>query len=115
MPNVTAMYLYGNNFTGKLILPESFYEKMGRRFGAWDNPNLCYSLNMSSTSHVPFGVEQCQDRVDHYGTAVKSSKLEGTVKEVPRLVVSGEYTRNGLSHVYLVIMLMLLLFLDFAI
>ncbi|KAK1389910.1 Piriformospora indica-insensitive protein 2 [Heracleum sosnowskyi] len=116
MPNVTAMYLNGNNFTGKLILPESFYGKMGRRFGAWDNPNLCYSMNLSSTRHVPFGVKQCQDRVNLYGTEVDiSSKLEGNVNEVPSLVASGEYTRNGISYVYLVNMMMLLCFLDFAI
>ncbi|KAL8121055.1 uncharacterized protein LOC141661683 [Apium graveolens] len=116
MPNVTAMYLNGNSFTGKLKLPESFYGKMGRRFGAWDNSNLCYAFNLSSTSHVPFGVEQCQDKVNHYGTEVDaSSKLGKNVNEVPSLVASGKYSRNGISHVYLLTIMVLLLFLDFSV
>ncbi|WOH07751.1 hypothetical protein DCAR_0727184 [Daucus carota subsp. sativus] len=112
MPNITAMYLNGNNFTGKLMLAESFYAKLGRRFGAWDNPNLCYTFNFSSTSHVPFGVKQCQGLVNLYATkAGTSSKLEGNVNEVPLSVASGEHRRNEISYAYVVNMMLLLLFM----
>ncbi|KAI3452976.1 hypothetical protein Pfo_009639 [Paulownia fortunei] len=60
LPNVGALYLHGNNLTGELKFSEWFYGKMGRRFGAWDNPNLCYPIGLMPTSYVPFGVKQCQ-------------------------------------------------------
>ncbi|XP_062111222.1 piriformospora indica-insensitive protein 2-like [Humulus lupulus] len=64
LPCVGALYLNGNNLTGELKFSELFYGKMGRRFGAWDNPNLCYSIGLSPPiSHVPFGVKPCHQRV----------------------------------------------------
>lgn len=60
MPNVTAMYINGNNFRGQLKFSEAFYGKMGRRFGAWNNPNLCYTVGLSSTGQVPSGLAPCQ-------------------------------------------------------
>ncbi|KAG6673655.1 hypothetical protein I3842_15G001900 [Carya illinoinensis] len=45
--------LSDNNLTG-------FYGKMGRRFGAWSNPNLCYQVGLKSARHVPYGVKPCQ-------------------------------------------------------
>ncbi|KAL6175359.1 hypothetical protein ACLB2K_052000 [Fragaria x ananassa] len=42
LPCIGALYHYGNNFTGEVKFSEGFYQKMGRRFGAWNNPNLCY-------------------------------------------------------------------------
>lgn len=115
MPNITAMYVHLNNFTGKLKFPESFYGKMRRRFGAWDNPNLCYPINLSSNSQVPFGVKQCQEEVDLYGTKVDiNSKLEGNVNEVPNSMASEEYTRKEIWYAYLVNMMILLLFFDFV-
>ncbi|PON49629.1 LRR domain containing protein [Trema orientale] len=64
LPCVGALYLNGNNLTGELKFSELFYGKMGRRFGLWDNPNLCYPIGLSpEISHVPFGVKPCQQRV----------------------------------------------------
>ncbi|PIN25938.1 hypothetical protein CDL12_01352 [Handroanthus impetiginosus] len=61
LPNVSAMYIHGNNLTGELKFQEWFYGKMGRRFGAWGNPNLCYPSALISRSYnVPFGVKECQ-------------------------------------------------------
>ncbi|XP_047952417.1 piriformospora indica-insensitive protein 2-like [Salvia hispanica] len=60
LPNVGAMYLHGNNLTGELEFSALFYGKMGRRFGAWDNPNLCYRVQ---ANYVPKGVKQCQKDV----------------------------------------------------
>ncbi|MCD7452543.1 hypothetical protein HAX54_017372 [Datura stramonium] len=64
LPNASAIYLYGNNLTGELQFSEWFYGKMGRRFGAYRNPNLCYPFGLMSTSHVPFGVEPCQQELN---------------------------------------------------
>ncbi|KAL6281530.1 hypothetical protein ACE6H2_018411 [Prunus campanulata] len=57
LPCIGALYLYGNNFTGELEFSESFYRRMGRRFGAWNNPKLCYRAEVNSTGHVPYGVK----------------------------------------------------------
>ncbi|KAF9626068.1 hypothetical protein IFM89_030736 [Coptis chinensis] len=63
LPSLGALYLHGNNLTGKLEFSEWFYGKMGRRFGAWSNPNLCYPVELIPTGHVPFGVKPCQQEV----------------------------------------------------
>ncbi|XP_050238706.1 piriformospora indica-insensitive protein 2-like [Mercurialis annua] len=64
MPNIYALYLNGNNFTGILEFSEIFYSRLGRRFGAWNNPNLCYK---SSSSYFPFGVRTCfqETKISH--------------------------------------------------
>ncbi|KAM7270698.1 hypothetical protein ACFE04_029912 [Oxalis oulophora] len=63
LPCVSALYLNSNNLSGELKFSYEFYEKLGSRFGAWNNPNLCYSVGlMSSSSHVPNGVKPCQDQ-----------------------------------------------------
>uniref|UniRef100_A0A2N9HJD6 Leucine-rich repeat-containing N-terminal plant-type domain-containing protein n=1 Tax=Fagus sylvatica TaxID=28930 RepID=A0A2N9HJD6_FAGSY len=60
LPCISSLYLYGNNLTGKLEFSEWFYRKMGKRFGAWNNPNICYQAElMLSTINVPFGVKPC--------------------------------------------------------
>ncbi|CAN4124728.1 unnamed protein product [Withania somnifera] len=64
LPNASAIYLYGNNLTGELQFSEWFYGKMGRRFGAWGNQNLCYPFGLMSTSHVPSGVKPCQQQLN---------------------------------------------------
>ncbi|KAJ4835171.1 hypothetical protein Tsubulata_033841 [Turnera subulata] len=61
LPCLSTLYLHGNNLTGELQLPESFYGKLGWRFGAWNNPNLCYPIGLISTGRVPFGVRPCQE------------------------------------------------------
>ncbi|KAL7001273.1 hypothetical protein U1Q18_002425 [Sarracenia purpurea var. burkii] len=60
LPKVGALYLNSNNLTGELKFSKGFYGKMGRRFGAWDNPNLCYQNGLVSTRYAPFGVRPCQ-------------------------------------------------------
>ncbi|KAK4263736.1 hypothetical protein QN277_029112 [Acacia crassicarpa] len=61
LPCLNALYLNGNDLTGELKFSGEFYGKMGRRFGAWNNPKLCYLVGvMPPTSHVPFGVKPCQ-------------------------------------------------------
>lgn len=60
LPNISAIYLNGNNLTGELKFPKEFYGKMQGKFGAWNNTNLCLPIDSMPSSHVPFGVKQCQ-------------------------------------------------------
>ncbi|KAL4586551.1 hypothetical protein LXL04_011188 [Taraxacum kok-saghyz] len=57
--NLTALYVHGNNLTGDLKFPLEFYRKMGRRFGAWNNSNLCFPVTRVPAGVRPFGVKVC--------------------------------------------------------
>lgn len=59
MASVSAIYVYGNKLTGELMFTDGFYRKMGRKFGAWGNPGLCYSGGLLM-GRGPVGVRQCQ-------------------------------------------------------
>ncbi|KAK1412087.1 hypothetical protein QVD17_33063 [Tagetes erecta] len=58
--NLTALYVNGNNLTGALEFPREFYMKMGRRFGARNNSNLCFPMAKLSARVRPFGVNVCR-------------------------------------------------------
>ncbi|CAM8882087.1 unnamed protein product [Rhodiola kirilowii] len=61
LPSLTGFYIHGNNLTGDLTFSGKFYLKMGRRFGAYGNPNLCYSAQRGLSVRVaPFGVKPCR-------------------------------------------------------
>ncbi|KAK6157714.1 hypothetical protein DH2020_011962 [Rehmannia glutinosa] len=77
LPNVSAMYIHGNNLTGELKFSELFYGRLRRRFGAWDNPNLCYPIGLIKTSYVPFGVKQCEQEIMKYETHLDSKSILG--------------------------------------
>lgn len=63
LPSLNALYVSGNNLVGELKFSMEFYGKMGTRFGAWNNPSLCYPIGVLSTSHVPFGVKPCHQEI----------------------------------------------------
>ncbi|BBH04075.1 RNI-like superfamily protein [Prunus dulcis] len=75
LPCIGALYLYGNNFTGELEFSESFYRRMGRRFGAWNNPKLCYRAEVNSTGHVPYGVKSCKQETTISGNVISNAKF----------------------------------------
>ncbi|KAL6177918.1 hypothetical protein ACLB2K_049439 [Fragaria x ananassa] len=75
LPCIGALYLYGNNFTREVKFSEGFYQKMGRRFGAWNNPNLCYHAESSSPKYVPHGVKPCQQETTISSDKFPNSKL----------------------------------------
>ncbi|XP_071707627.1 uncharacterized protein [Rutidosis leptorrhynchoides] len=61
LTNLTTLYVNGNNLTGDLKFPREFYLRMGRRFGAWNNSNLCFPVAKMSNSVRPFGVKVCRE------------------------------------------------------
>ena len=79
LPCLMALYVSGNNLSGQLKVSKEFYGKMGARFGAWSNPNLCYPVGVMSTSHVPFGVKPCQQETKLMESNAKTKLLNGDV------------------------------------
>ncbi|XP_023511511.1 piriformospora indica-insensitive protein 2-like isoform X1 [Cucurbita pepo subsp. pepo] len=82
LPVISAIYLFRNNLSGDLKFSEKFYGKMGRRFGAWDNPNLCYPIGTLAANNAPYGVKPCQeeeedeDVIKLMKTPVKKTSLD---------------------------------------
>ncbi|CAO2830062.1 unnamed protein product [Amaranthus hypochondriacus] len=60
MPCVNAIYVNGNNLKGQLKFSNDFYARLGARFAAWNNPNLCYTSELMSNGDSPIGVEPCK-------------------------------------------------------
>ncbi|WOH15449.1 hypothetical protein DCAR_0934990 [Daucus carota subsp. sativus] len=116
LTNISAIYIHGNNLTGELKFSQTFYEKMGSRFGAWDNPDLCYQTDELSTSKVPYGVKACQQDVNLYGKNVGTdSKLRSD--QDSQMVASLGSSRNGMNgflYVYLVKMVMTVVLFNIA-
>ncbi|KAL6969792.1 hypothetical protein U1Q18_029503 [Sarracenia purpurea var. burkii] len=114
--SVSSLYLNGNNLTGELKFSEEFYGKMGRRFGLWNNPNLCYPDGLGSTSHVPLGVRPCQQEItlDH---DTKSNLGNGILNQKSQFMASLGFSRyggDGSWCVYLVEALKIILVLSFS-
>ncbi|CAN8293817.1 unnamed protein product [Cochlearia groenlandica] len=63
LPCLGSLYINGNNLTGELRFSNEFYEKMGTRFKASRNPNLCQPFEMvmseSRKQPLPLGVKPC--------------------------------------------------------
>lgn len=78
LPCISTLYLNGNNLAGEVGFSEGFYRKMGWRFGAWDNQNLCYNGDLISESYAPFGVKPCGERESSNHKGVKSEKISTT-------------------------------------
>ncbi|GAY63948.1 hypothetical protein WN943_020077 [Citrus x changshan-huyou] len=112
MPCVSALYLNGNNLSGELQFSEWFYGKMGRRFGAWNNPNLCYPSGLTSTSHIPFGVKPCQQEVTLLQPVSKNLLGGENLNQNAHFMASlgfSSYSVNGFWWVLLVQLMMVLL------
>ncbi|KAJ6350866.1 hypothetical protein OIU78_006900 [Salix suchowensis] len=105
LPCVSALYLDGNNLTGELMFSELFYGKMGRRFRAWNNPNLCYPDGLVSTGHAPYGVKPCQQEVTLVEAHTNSKLGDGNYNQNSHLMVSlgfSSYVNGGFWSFYLV-------------
>ncbi|KAG2664441.1 hypothetical protein I3843_16G079000 [Carya illinoinensis] len=76
LPCISSLYLNGNNLTGKLEFPEWFYRKIGKRFGVWNNPNLCHQAElMSPKSSVPYGVKSCDQETVTTSDRIPNAKM----------------------------------------
>lgn len=98
MPSVGALYLNGNNLTGELKFSEWFYGKMGRRFGAWNNPNLCYPFDLISTGYIPYGVKPCQQEITLLEPNSKSRLSNGDENKNSHVIASGGSSTSGLTE-----------------
>ncbi|XP_061370625.1 piriformospora indica-insensitive protein 2-like [Gastrolobium bilobum] len=115
LPCLNALYLSGNNLAGELKFSSEFFGKMGRRFGAWNNPNLCYLVGVMSKNQVPYGVKPCQQEVNLLESNTKTELLNGDMNEtshfIPAMAISSCAT-NGFWWTILEQILMMGLFLN---
>ncbi|KAK7279578.1 hypothetical protein RJT34_24631 [Clitoria ternatea] len=96
LPCLNALYLSGNNLTGELKFSEGFLGKMGRRFGAWNNPNLCYQVGvMMSTNHVPYGVKPCHKEVNLLASNSKTELLNQDMNETSYFIASMGFSSSA--------------------
>ncbi|XP_074309543.1 uncharacterized protein LOC141644030 [Silene latifolia] len=101
MPSVTSIYVDGNNLTGVLSFGLGFYRRLGRRFKAWNNPNLCYIGELMSSGYSPLGVDPCKsDEVS--GLRNGSGKVQEQLVWIPALVKSKEINPDNNSSFGLV-------------
>ncbi|KAK7265036.1 hypothetical protein RJT34_32652 [Clitoria ternatea] len=85
LPCLRALHVNGNNLAGKLDFSERFYSKMGMRFAAWNNANLCY---IAKTKHqMPNAVKQCAQEVTVY-EGVSTVKINEVSNEDSTVVAS---------------------------
>ncbi|WCJ35696.1 Leucine-rich repeat (LRR) family protein [Euphorbia peplus] len=121
LPSLSALYINGNNLSGQLQFSQVFFRKMGRRFGAWNNPNLCFSNVPRSHGGVPYGVKACQDdqEQEEDGTLVElnsdSKMYSRKMNQSSDLIGSLGFSMcgvDGLRWVVLVQIFMMLLMLD---
>ena len=115
LPYLNALYLSGNNLTGEINFSKDFFGKMGRRFGAWNNPNLCYQIGLMSSSHVPYGVKPCQKEVNLLESDSKTELINGDMNETFHFIASKGFSScatNGFWWTFLEKILMMGLFLS---
>ncbi|XP_050220694.1 piriformospora indica-insensitive protein 2 [Mercurialis annua] len=115
LPCVSAMYLNGNNLTGILQFSKEFYKSLGRRFGAWNNPNLCFPFGLISATHVPYGVKPCQQGLTLLEPSSNSKVDSDKLNQSSHLVMSLGFSRNGINEfwgVFMVQILMMVLLLN---
>ncbi|XP_047165757.1 piriformospora indica-insensitive protein 2-like [Vigna umbellata] len=103
-----ALHVNGNNLTGRLDFSERFYMKMGMRFAAWNNANLCYIVK--SKHQVPYGVKPCVQNItisEGFSTVKITEGNHEDSSVVASLGGSGFYglwwvfTVNGVLNVFL--------------
>ncbi|KAK9063760.1 hypothetical protein SSX86_017632 [Deinandra increscens subsp. villosa] len=103
LPGLSSLYVYGNNLSGELKFTQGFYDKLGRRFGASNNSNLCLPIGLMPVKFGPFGVKTCQEAMlSETSLANSGFKLEIENQNVdshyPTYFTSG----NKLTRSYLI-------------
>ncbi|KAF8117635.1 hypothetical protein N665_0009s0150 [Sinapis alba] len=99
LPCLGALYIHGNNLTGELRFSTKFYEKMGTRFKASKNQNLCqYDMVSESSNYVPpLGLKPCKMKKTE-GDLVILQTLRNLKKEESSSSMSLMVTRHVLSN-----------------
>ncbi|KAB2053338.1 hypothetical protein ES319_A12G180700v1 [Gossypium barbadense] len=104
LPNLNALYLNGNNLTGVLKFSEIFYGKMGKRFGAWNNPELCYPVGSMTTRNAPYGVKPCQRGVTLLDPNSRAKLGDGNLNNKSHFVASLGFSSNGIHGLWQLIL-----------
>ncbi|KAF5745302.1 piriformospora indica-insensitive protein 2-like [Tripterygium wilfordii] len=110
LPCVGALYVGGNNLTGELKFSQEFYRKMGRRFGARSNPNLCCPGWLMSTSDAPYGVKPCKQEVTLIEPNLNSKLGDSNLNQNSHFITSlgfSSFAVDGFWWVSLVQLLMM--------
>ncbi|XP_022725461.1 piriformospora indica-insensitive protein 2-like [Durio zibethinus] len=101
LPSLSALYINGNNLTGVLKFSVDFYGKMGRRFGAWNNPNLCYPVGLMKATNAPYGVRSCQRGVTLLEPSSRAKLGEGNFNQNSHFIASLGYSSYGIHGLWL--------------
>ncbi|KAG7558717.1 Leucine-rich repeat [Arabidopsis thaliana x Arabidopsis arenosa] len=72
LPCLGALYINGNNLSGELEFSRKFYEKMGTRFKASKNPNLCQHVVSEAQQYV-VGLKSCMMEKTEGGLVIKQT------------------------------------------
>lgn len=102
LPCLGALYIHGNNLTGELRFSTKFYEKMGTRFKASKNPNLCqYDMVSESSNYVPpLGLKPCKMKKTEGDLVImqtfRNLKKEESSSSSMSLMVTRHVLSNGL-------------------
>ncbi|VVB02748.1 unnamed protein product [Arabis nemorensis] len=94
LPCLGALYINGNNLTGELRFSRKFYEKMGTRFKASKNPNLC--MYESQEYVTPLGLKPCKMMMK--GNLVIKQTWSNLKKEESSSSMGVMVTRHVLSN-----------------
>ncbi|XP_022775826.1 piriformospora indica-insensitive protein 2 [Durio zibethinus] len=105
LPTLNALYVNGNNLTGVLNFSEDFYGKMVRRFGAWNNPNLCYPFGLMTATNAPYGVKPCRRGITLLEPNSRAKLGDGNLNQNSHFIASlgfSSYRIHGLWQFFLV-------------
>ncbi|EOA23938.1 hypothetical protein CARUB_v10017155mg [Capsella rubella] len=98
LPCLGALYINGNNLTGELGFSRKFYEKMGTRFKASKNPNLCQHVVSGSQQLKPCMMEKTEDGLVIKQTWSNLKKEEEKKDESSSSAMGVMVTRHVLSN-----------------
>lgn len=113
LPCVSALYLNGNNLTGELKFSEWFYGKLGRRFGVWNNPNLCYPIGLMPGIKLPYGVKPCQPEVTLLESKSEAHLGDSNFNHNSHFIASLGFSSKSIDGFWCVILLELLMMFQF--
>jgi Leucine-rich repeat (LRR) protein len=118
LPYLNALYLSGNNLKGEIQFSKGFFGKLGRRFGAWNNPKLCYPIEVMSTKNVPYGVKPCHQEEEVHlvkSNAKNEIMINGDMNHNSNFIASMGFSSSTSSGNFLWIFMIMSLVYSFLI